>query len=84
MATAFRLTGTRMRYDADDSLWHIKLRVAQIAADGERFLEFITKVATLLEALAFIADTLNGLLLAPGDVTVAGHTVVIEVKAADP
>jgi len=71
MATAVRNTGTRFRYDADDNLWHVKLRAQVIDADGEHFLEFVTKVATLVELLAWIADTLGGLSLAPG-YTVAG------------
>jgi len=71
MATAVRNTGTRFRYDADDNLWHAKLRAQVIDADGEHFLEFVTKVATLVELLAWIADTLGGLSLAP-DYTVKG------------
>lgn len=71
MASAVRNTGTRFRFDADDQLWHAKLRAQVIDADGEHFLEFITKVATLVELLAWIADVLGGLAAMPG-ATVAG------------
>ena len=69
----FRNTGTRFRFDADDQLWHAKLRVTQLDVDGERFLEFVTKVATLVELLAWIADILDGLSARPG-ATVQGHS----------
>jgi len=69
MATAVRNTGTHFRYDDDDHLWHAKLRVQVIDSDGEQFLQFITKVATLVELLAWIADILSGL------ANVAGGTV---------
>ena len=65
MATTVRNTGTRFRFDADDNLWHAKLRAQVIDADGENFLEFVTKVATLLELLNWIAATLGGLTMAP-------------------
>lgn len=71
MATAVRNTGTRFRFDADDQLWHARLRAQILDADGEHFLEFVTKVATLVELLAWIADVLGGLADAP-DYTVAG------------
>jgi hypothetical protein len=66
MATAVRNTGTHFRYDDDDHLWHAKLRAQVIDADGENFLEFVTKVATLLELVTWIIDTLGGLSLQPG------------------
>jgi len=61
MATTARNTGTHFRYDDDDHLWHAKLRVQVIDVDGEQFLQFITKVATLVELLAWIADVFGGL-----------------------
>lgn len=71
MATTARNTGTHFRYDADDQLWHAKMRLQVIDADGENFIEYLTKVATILELLAWIADVLSGLAAAPGT-TVAG------------
>lgn len=86
MASAVRNTGTRFRFDADDQLWHAKLRAQILDADGEHFIEFVTKVATLVELLAWIADTLGGLSLAPG-YTVAGTpagTIELIYTAAPP
>jgi len=40
--------------------------VKVIDADGENFLEFLNKVATLAELLAWIADVLGGLSAQPG------------------
>ena len=73
MATAVRNTGTRFRFYGDDNLWHAKVRVTQVSSDGERFLEFVTKVATLIELLAWLADIFNGISAQPLT-TVAGHT----------
>jgi hypothetical protein len=78
MATVKRNTGTHFRYDADDSMWHAKVRVVDTATDGERFHEFVTQVATLLELLTWLAAIFNGSLLEP-DVTVAGHPEPITI-----
>lgn len=61
MANAYRNTGTHFRFDADDQLFHAKMRVQVLDADGEHFLEFVTQVATLLELVAWILDMLSGL-----------------------
>lgn len=84
MATAVRNTGTHFRFDGDDQLWHAKVRVAQVSADGEKFLEFLTKVATFLELLTWMAAIFDGLALAPGT-SVQGHPVAgIKVEQEDP
>jgi len=65
MATTVRNTGTHFRYDADDSLFHAKMRVQVIDADGENFLQFVTKLATLAELAQWIIDILSGLANTP-------------------
>lgn len=80
MATAFRNTGTRFRYDDDDHTWHARMRVQSIDTDGEKFLTFVTRVATLLELLAWIADVLNGMVASEAGAVVKGHPAAIEVK----
>lgn len=69
---ANRNTGTRIRYDADDLLWHAKVRVVQLDSDGEKFLEYLGKFATLLELVAWFIAIFDGL-AAPVGNTVAGH-----------
>lgn len=66
MATAVRNTGTHFRFDDDDHLWHAKVRVQVLDSDGEQFLEYLNKVATLLELLAWLADIFSGLANTPG------------------
>jgi hypothetical protein len=73
MATAVRNTGTRFRFDGDDQKWHARVRLTETSTDGERFLEFITQVATLVELLAWIADIMDGVALDP-DRTMQGHS----------
>jgi hypothetical protein len=82
MANEYRVTGSRYRFDGDDQMWHAKMRVQQKAPNVEKYIEFATQVATLLELLAWIADILNGLALSSVDATVAGHPATVEVKAA--
>lgn len=71
-ASTVRATGTRIRYDGDDLLWHARVRVARVTAASEEFLEFATKVATLVELLAWIADIFSSMASTPGT-TVMGH-----------
>lgn len=84
MATAVRNTGTHFRFDGDTQLWNAKVRLAKTSADGEQFLEFVTKVATLLELLAWLASLFDGLAVVE-DTTVQGHPVAgIKVEAEGP
>lgn len=71
-AATVRATGTRIRFDGDDLLWHAKVRVARVTGSSEEFLEFVTKVATLVELLAWIADIFSSMANTPGT-TVMGH-----------
>lgn len=72
MASTVRNTGTRFRYDADDQKWAAKVRVVETSTDGEKFTEFITKVATWIELVVWLASVMDGIALSPGT-TLLGH-----------
>lgn len=66
MAISARNTGSHFRFDADEGLWEAKMRLKVITDGIVRFEEFVTKVATVVELLAFIADVLGAVAARPG------------------
>lgn len=72
MARTVRVTGAHYRYDDDTRLWNSFLRVIVKDGDGITFDEFVTRVATLTELLAWILAILDGY-AAQADTTVSGH-----------
>jgi hypothetical protein len=80
MSTTARNTGTHFRFDNDEQLWKAKMRL-QVITDGVvRVEEFITKVATILELIAWITDVLASVAARPG-ATVAGGGDIATLKA---
>lgn len=71
MSTTVRNTGTHFRFDDDESLWKVRVRM-QVKSDNTlRWDEFVTQVATLLELIAWLQALLDGY-AAQADTTVRG------------
>lgn len=80
MATVSRVTGAKFRYDSDDELWNARINVKSVSEHLVELEEFVTRVATVVELLAWIADILGGIAARPETVVAGGDGLALAAK----